>query len=763
MTEGLDADPDTALSGLLEGWRSRLAKAVACSSPQRSTREISEGVHGLILRLVLLAFLEAGGHLPPETLSGSGPGTPKDRLFRLFTRLEQEFQLVPEPGGPGTGTGSYGASAALSDLGDETVARILAETPLLISFFRNDPALVRFPVIYDRFLARDIFRHGGALIRIEEPPGAGSLWRNVPVPEALVRHIVEASVGRAVQGRSLCEISDVWILDPSCGSGRFLLAAYRFLAGFCESWYREHLVPLLESGREPSRDELDRFLAAGADTREYPVRRDSEGRWNLTPAERRRILETHLFGLDPDPRSVAAAQAFICLMATCPGQKIPGEHVPHCLRNQVLRGNFLIGPDIFLIPDMVFVPDRVRAELAAWDGRSGFPVPAGEGGFSVVIGNFFRLRVPQGTGLQEYLQTRYTTYHGEPDPVPYAVERSIAFLRSDGRFGGILPDRWLRAGYAAGMRDLVRKMRIEEIGRVPARDEPGAPPNPCALIFSKQEPGSTFRVLDISSAFSGQVPDLPFPSHNLMTGTLGASGWTLEDPRKDRILAKVRRAGKPLGDSLRGPILFGAAQKKPGEPGYGGMFVRYGRYGTARPARRTRPPHLRNPRILLHRPSRTKERILLHPSYPRVICTFQRAEAPVPAPCVLLPSGSPVLLAILNSRLFSFVLAANHETGSRQPEERYSWEEVARAPVLTLDLEDRGSRDQYEKLAYYVGRMLDLTTGSSGEAEPDGERQIRDREIRLTDAAIDGIVYELFGISDEEQTYIRDYESRRGS
>jgi type I restriction-modification system DNA methylase subunit len=48
-------------------------------------------------------------------------------------------------------------------------------------------------------------------------------------PQYIVNEIVKQTIGKKIAGKTPKEIEDLSILDPSCGSGSFLLGAYQFL------------------------------------------------------------------------------------------------------------------------------------------------------------------------------------------------------------------------------------------------------------------------------------------------------------------------------------------------------------------------------------------------------------------------------------------------------------------------------------------------------------------------------------------------------
>ena len=94
-----------------------------------------------------------------------------------------------------------------------------------------------------------------------------------------------------IEGKSPDEIAPFRVLDPACGSGSFLLGAYEALLAHCLAWSVAH--------RDDKR----------ARERIY----ESARGWRLTTAEKKRILTTHLFGVDIDRQAVEVTKLSLLL------------------------------------------------------------------------------------------------------------------------------------------------------------------------------------------------------------------------------------------------------------------------------------------------------------------------------------------------------------------------------------------------------------------------------------------------------------------
>ena len=219
-------------------------------------------------------------------------------------------------------------------------------------------------------------------------------------PPSVVRDMIEEPLHGLLKGKNPHTLN-IAILDPVCGTGRVLCCLLSGLIRWHSLYYRDHLVPLLEEGRDPSSRAVQakvpakvllpdsspgRFLGI----RPMPVRQGPGGEWELSWAERIRILGTCLYGLGPD----RASTEFTRLSLLCNLLRYtvdPGEDrdsLPllfSVLGSRVACSNFLQGPDY--IP-----PDTRQGYRPAYDRdipvEERFLEVCTAGGFSLVTGVF---------------------------------------------------------------------------------------------------------------------------------------------------------------------------------------------------------------------------------------------------------------------------------------------------------------------------------------------------------------------------------------
>jgi hypothetical protein len=120
-------------------------------------------------------------------------------------------------------------------------------------------------------------------------------------------------------------------------------------------------------------------------------------------------------------------------------------------------------------------------------------------------------------------------------------------------------------------------------------------------------------------------------------------------------------------------------------------------------------------------------------------------------------TGDRYLLGILNSRLFWFAISnISIPFGIRAGEYRYRliYQYMEKVPIRPINFSDPADKARHDRMVALVERMLDLNKRKhSGKLAPSQLDRL-EREIAATDAEIDELVYELYGITDEERKII---------
>ena len=106
------------------------------------------------------------------------------------------------------------------------------------------------------------------------------------------------------------------------------------------------------------------------------------------------------------------------------------------------------------------------------------------------------------------------------------------------------------------------------------------------------------------------------------------------------------------------------------------------------------------------------------------------------------------ILGLLNSRVLDFYLK-RVSTSLRGGYFRYFTQYLEQLPIRTIDFADRKDKARHDRLVELVDAMLALHQKLAAVKTPHDKTAIQ-RQIAATDRQIDQLVYELYGLTDEE-------------
>jgi len=123
----------------------------------------------------------------------------------------------------------------------------------------------------------------------------------------------------------------------------------------------------------------------------------------------------------------------------------------------------------------------------------------------------------------------------------------------------------------------------------------------------------------------------------------------------------------------------------------------------------------------------------------------------------ILPTDDLFILGILNAKVaffyFSIFCAALEGSNDRYLEFRAQY--VKDFPIRTIDFSDPEDVARHDNMVALVERMLDLHRRLS-ESKTGHEKTLLSRQIEATDRQIDALVYELYGLSEEEVAIVEE-------
>ncbi|MCL4871964.1 MAG: Eco57I restriction-modification methylase domain-containing protein [Anaerolineae bacterium] len=216
------------------------------------------------------------------------------------------------------------------------------------------------------------------------------------------------------------------------------------------------------------------------------------------------------------------------------------------------------------------LPNEDVRRLAGWDpydqnNSAAFFDPEWmfglESGFDVVIGNPPYVRQEKIKELKPALQKQYRCYTGVADLYVYFIEGGYHLLREQGVLCYICSNKYFRAGYGAKLREFLgRQATIRQL--IDFGDAPvfTAIAYPSIIVFQKTAPNGN-RLTAFNWEAGPPVTEFgPIFAANrfkMPQSALTGDGWRLEQTEALALLAKLRGAGKPLGEYVNGRFYRG--------------------------------------------------------------------------------------------------------------------------------------------------------------------------------------------------------------
>lgn len=224
-------------------------------------------------------------------------------------------------------------------------------------------------------------------------------------PKDIVDEIVKNTIDKAIQDKS-CKLSEIKILDPSCGSASFLIRAFN------------HLVELNKKKKKRE----------------------------LSYEEKIKILENNIYGVDLDNQAVELAQLNLLTKVVEKNKELPN-----------LRKNIRIGDS--LIDDPLIVGKK------AFNFQEEFEdIFKTKKGFDVIIGNPPYLRADiddkKHKEKRKWLVENNKHLYEKWDTYLAFIERSINLLKEKGQYSMIIPDAFITVKYASKMREFLSKEKF---------------------------------------------------------------------------------------------------------------------------------------------------------------------------------------------------------------------------------------------------------------------------------------------------------------
>jgi type I restriction-modification system DNA methylase subunit len=760
---------DDAFLADIEEWRTLLARNIALRNQHVvNERQLNYAVQMTIDRIIFLRICEDRGIEPAnQLLDMSKSKGIYPQMVQLYQRADLKYNSglfhFKSEKGESNHADKFTPSLEIDD-------RVLKE--IIKSLYYPCPYIFKeIPVeilgqVYEQFLGKVIRLTPGRQAKIEEKPEVRKAGGVYYTPSYIVDYIVTNTVGKLVEGMNPEQVSQLRVVDPACGSGSFLLGAFQYLLDWHEGWYLQHDPQKWVKGKLPALIPTE------------------GGGWKLTTAEKKRILVNNIYGVDIDAQAVEVTKLSLLLkvLEEESGQLSLGlERVLPDLGDNIKCGNSLIGWDYFegqLIPD-----EKELERVNPFDWQRNFPQVFARGGFDAVIGNppYVQSRDDQFEEKEKkYYFKKYQAAEYQINTFSLFLEKGINLLNFNCFLGMIIPNYWLSTKYDKKLRDLIfNKNDVQELLNV-YNVFNDASVDTLILISSrtyKETYPKNFLVKSISRELRN-IPDRLLAiqekkwsyvhKHTLFESNDDLSlsfveGITLNGIKTIEEIFDLKFGMKPYELGKGNPPqskkivnekpfivkdclgqdyvrLLKARNVKRYNLKWQGDWIKYGAHLAA-----PRDPLIfEGERILLQRivsgdhldGTFTDEKYICNTD----VITLKPKRS-------LENHNIKFFLGIVVSKLLLFYLRSKNVNLDRETYPKINTNTLYLVKIPFLNFTTPKEVEQHDRMVALVERMLEL---HKRDPQTPQEADRIQREITATDAAIDRLVYELYGLTEEE-------------
>ncbi len=736
-------------------WRMNLARNIALRNPQVTDEaQLNYAVQMTIDRILFLRICEDRGIEPEEQLKtiACKPAI-YPRLLELFRRADVKYNSglfhFNHEKGSDISADTFTPTLKIDDkVLKEIIASIYYPCPYI---FKEIPVEI-LGQVYEQFLGKVIRLTPSHQAKVEEKPEVRKAGGVYYTPKYIVDYIVQNTVGELLKDKTPDQAAELKIVDPACGSGSFLLGAYQHLLDWHLKWYTQNDPEKWIKGKTPALVQVT-------------------GGYRLTTQKKKEILLNNIHGVDIDAQAVEVTKLSLLLkvLEEESGQLSLGfERTLPDLGRNIQCGNSLIGWDYF--EGRLAVDEQERRRVNPFDWQVAFPqvfARGASGGFDAVIGN-----PPYGAMVSDNENNYYQKKFISKDKDTYAlfIEKAIGSCKSGGLISMIVPTGWYSgASYSKLRKHFMVTTNPKVFVNLPY-DIFHAWVDTTIFITSKRAniivwPSfgkSTTLLITFPKKFKIQSLN----DFNNISRNIDVSLWfknnanefiTYADSDSLGILRKIEKTTVPLSaiaDVQRGVTPFHLDDEpiyKTSQFAFDGSVRRY-------ICEKANIKYIKYDESLAeYKPKRYFEgnRILLRELISRqfrlqAVIVEENFITNKSMQSILNLQESPNLayiLGILNSKFLSWYFLKKSNIGQRDDFPKIVLKETRGLPIRPIDFNSPGDVKRHDLMVSLVQRMLDLHKRVP--ATPQEAERIK-REIESTDRQIDQLVYELYGLTDEE-------------
>lgn len=766
---------DVHFLSTLDELRTKLAVVISKLNREMSEKNINYAVQQIIDRIIFLRVAEDRNVENYGLLALANPKNKNEDDFKNYgfngeNSYYENLNYIFDRANEKYNSGLFDEDAIVRNLNidDKTIKDIIDElyTP------KNPYQFSVIPVeiignAYEQFLGKTISidKNHKAVIELKpEVRKAGGVYYT---PEYIVDYIVANTVGEAIKGKTPDEIVNIKILDPACGSGSFLLGAYKYLLNYHKEYFLKNKTKKYMGSRYEIIDESG----------------------NLALWVRKQILINNIFGVDIDSNAVEVAKLSLLLKSFEDsfnvneyGQgSLLNEKILPSLDNNIKCGNSLIGNDFY--ESHLDLDDATLYKINCFDWEEEFKSIFKGGGFDVVIGNppyVFVKYVDWADDVKDYFSSNYditnkdnkskSNQSGKINLYTLFIFRAIKLLKENGLFSFIVPNGLLRTTtYDMARKFILDNYHIDLIADLKDGVFKGVTAPTIIFKFSKSHSNDDTKIIDANCLVDGFVNESKchYINQSIFLENTSYTFSIFSNPKETVLFKKMESYNKYLGE-ITSEIIEGIVCKKeqillekPNDPlcrkflegknikkykiDFNNKYIIFDR----KKLHRARPDEVWNSdkKIIIQRISGG-----LHPIVAALDTENYYSFASTNL--ILIRDdfrdiySYELICALLNSKLINFYYVKNFTNASTLTV-NISKTFLEKIPLPLIDLNNKEDKEVHDKIVTLVDNIIALNKNLSVEKNPNSITMLN-RQINAVDKQIDALVYKLYNLNDEE-------------
>lgn len=709
----------------LTTWRSRLSKDVLERNKSKNLTEddLDESVQRILDRLIFIRKCEDSELEQPNLLlstvrewEGNPRGTLAKHIFGVFSQFDK----------------IYDSRLFLPHLCDDLEISNQVISEVINGLYHTKDRAIQYDFsaidadilgsVYEQYLGH-ILKKTAKRATVTEKHAHRKEQGIYYTPTYIVDYIVKNTLGELLKTKSPKEAEKIRVLDPACGSGSFLIKTF---------------------------DVFDKYF-----------KKASGSQQELEFARRSKILTENIYGVDLDPKAVEIAQLNLLLKTAEKKERLP------MLQNNIKCGNSLIDD-----------PAVAKERAFKWDEQFQ-KIMKDEGGFDVVIGNPPYIRNRELDLKEKKLfETRYQSATGQYDIYQLFFEKSIELLKEGGLLGFITSNKYAITSYGEKLRKFIldncRILSIIDVSNIRVFKDASTYPYILVLQKTKSEKSRNENKIKILKA-NTEAELLLKPLALTQSDFLRNGGFVFNltfNHADSKIFSKIEARTKKLGEiaTIKETVHTGNIREKLISSSKSGTtfkkllrgkdcqryFYKWndlwintdltvinkskGEYATV-----PDKYYFEQPKLFLRE---IAERI--------TACYDEANFYSLNKAYVIISNDKKIplkfILGLLNSKLLSWYFRSKFESAHvRGGHLQFKKQYTSQIPIK------EASQSEQTTVVKLVDKMLSLNERllEIGDKKTD-ERARLEEEIKRTDAEIDELVYELYGITDEERKIVEE-------